>query len=81
MFYVERFVKVDAGIRGFGLSQNGKLVRAEGLGEIWRGYFCVRREATKVDLTVSLIALWAVQGRYTQERTGLAVLVLGWACG
>ena len=75
MFYVERFVKVDAGIWGFELSRNGKLVRADGLGEIWRGYFCVRREATKVDLTVLLVALRAVQCGDSEERAGLAVLV------
>jgi hypothetical protein len=75
VFYVERFVELDTKNRGSWPFQNGKLARADGLGELWRGYFCVRLEATKGDLTAAFIAPRMVHCGDPEERTGLAVLV------
>ena len=63
VFYVEHFVKVEAKIRGFEVSQNGKLLSAAELAGIGDGYFRRWPLSTKVGLTKSNFA-----PRTPQER-------------
>jgi hypothetical protein len=71
VFYVEHFVKVDAEICGSALSQNGKLLSADGFAAIGDGYFRMWMESTKVDLTESCVVPRKVQFDEGLEKMGV----------
>lgn len=75
MFYVERFVEVDAKIRGSGVSRNGKLLSAGGIAGIGDGYFRIWTESTKVGWTESRVAPQKVQFGEGLETIGVMFLV------
>ncbi len=75
VFYVERFVELDAEICGSGVSQNGKLLSAGEFVGIGRGYFRMWTEPTKVGLTGTRVALWGVQCHAGLETMGVMFLV------